>query len=317
MGILLLVSGIYLWLPRDNASKAGFLRIRLNSGSRVLMRDLHANLGGVLSIVLLFFLISGLAWTGIWGAKLVQAWNTFPTYYAYGAKPESELTHASLNHGAEEEMPWNLEQTPMPHSEDKEAHDHSKMGHEQAQSNSSYSIDIDQLIARANQMGFEQYSLFFPKSETGVFTVSANSMAGQVTDPRQDRTSHFDQYSGRLLVDVTWEDYSLFAKFMAAGTSLHQGDLSIWNKTLNVFFCLAFIVISITGFVMWWIRRPSGSFKLGVPPRFQSTGVWKTGLVTLIVIAVAFPLAGLSIIAALLLDWLLFSRVERLRLAFR
>ncbi|GAM66946.1 hypothetical protein JCM19236_3276 [Vibrio sp. JCM 19236] len=38
---------------------------------------------------------------------------------------------------------------------------------------------------------------------------------------------------------------------------------------------------------------------------------------TLVIIAVAFPLAGLSIIAALLLDWLLFSRVERLRVAFR
>ncbi len=77
LGILLLVSGLYLWLPRDNASRAGFLKIRLNNGPRILMRDLHANLGGVLSIVLLFFLISGLSWAGIWGAKMVQAWNTF------------------------------------------------------------------------------------------------------------------------------------------------------------------------------------------------------------------------------------------------
>ncbi|NMU24693.1 PepSY domain-containing protein, partial [Vibrio parahaemolyticus] len=64
LGILLLVSGLYLWLPRDNASRAGFLKIRLNNGPRILMRYLHANLGGVLSIVLLFFLISGLSWAG-------------------------------------------------------------------------------------------------------------------------------------------------------------------------------------------------------------------------------------------------------------
>ncbi|MCV5390497.1 PepSY domain-containing protein, partial [Escherichia coli] len=78
LGILLLVSGLYLWLPRDNASRAGFLKIRIAQGSRILLRDVHANLGGVLSLVLLFFLISGLSWAGIWGAKMVQAWNTFP-----------------------------------------------------------------------------------------------------------------------------------------------------------------------------------------------------------------------------------------------
>lgn len=116
LGMILLVSGIYLWLPLDNARKAGFLKIRVGSGARIFWRDLHANLGGMLSLVLLFFLISGLSWAGIWGGKLVQAWNTFPTYYTWGEKPQSVLTHADLNHGSEKEMPWNLEQTPVPQS---------------------------------------------------------------------------------------------------------------------------------------------------------------------------------------------------------
>lgn len=127
LGILLLVSGLYLWLPRDNASRAGFLKIRIAQGSRILLRDVHANLGGVLSLVLLFFLISGLSWAGIWGAKMVQAWNTFPTYYTWGEKPESTLTHKDLNHGSSEEMPWNLELAAVPESKDKPAHDHANM----------------------------------------------------------------------------------------------------------------------------------------------------------------------------------------------
>ncbi|MHC6529518.1 PepSY-associated TM helix domain-containing protein [Vibrio proteolyticus] len=317
LGMVLLVSGIYLWLPRDNASRAGFLKVRMKNGTRIFMRDLHANLGGALSVVLLFFLISGLSWTGIWGAKLVQAWNTFPTYYTWGDKPESALTHASLNHGTEEEMPWNLEQATLPQSQDRVTHDHSKMGHESMSSETSYHLDLDHLIARAKSMGFTQYSVYFPKSETGVFTIAANSMAGQVTDPRLDRTSHFDQYSGRLLMDVTWQDYSVFAKLMAAGVSFHQGDLSTLNKALNILFCLMFIFLAVSGGVMWWIRRPSGQKKLGVPPRFQSSGIWKTGLVTLLLIGVAFPMVGITIIVALLLDWILFSRVERLRVIFR
>ncbi len=69
LGMILLVSGIYLWLPLDNARKAGFLKIRVGSGARIFWRDLHANLGGMLSLVLLFFLISGLSWAGIWGGN--------------------------------------------------------------------------------------------------------------------------------------------------------------------------------------------------------------------------------------------------------
>ena len=76
LSILLIMTGVYLWWPRDNASKAGFFKIRL-SNMRLLMRDLHANFAALFSFVLLFFLLSGLAWTSVWGAKLVQAWILF------------------------------------------------------------------------------------------------------------------------------------------------------------------------------------------------------------------------------------------------
>ncbi|WP_029860378.1 PepSY-associated TM helix domain-containing protein, partial [Vibrio parahaemolyticus] len=266
LGILLLVSGLYLWLPRDNASRSGFLKIRVAQGSRIVLRDVHANLGGVLSLVLLFFLISGLSWAGIWGAKMVQAWNTFPTYYTWGEKPESTLTHKDLNHGSSEEMPWNLELAAVPESKDKPAHDHANMERGASYTASHRALSIDDIILKAEMMGFTSYKIFLPRSDNGVYTVAANSMGGDISDPRQDRTSHFDQYSGRLLVDVTWQDYSWFAKLMAAGVSLHQGDVSIINKALNVLFCLAFILIAISGVVMWWLRRPSRSASLGAPP---------------------------------------------------
>ncbi|MBE3809840.1 PepSY-associated TM helix domain-containing protein [Vibrio parahaemolyticus] len=315
LGILLLVSGLYLWLPRDNASRAGFLKIRTAQGSRIVLRDVHANLGGVLSLVLLFFLISGLSWAGIWGAKMVQAWNTFPTYYTWGEKPESTLTHKDLNHGSSEEIPWNLELAAVPESKDKPAHDHANMERGASYTGSLRALSIDDIILKAEMMGFTSYKVFLPRSDDGVYTVAANSMGGDISDPRQDRTSHFDQYSGRLLVDVTWQDYSWFAKLMAAGVSLHQGDVSIINKALNVLFCLAFILIAISGVVMWWFRRPSRIASLGAPPQFQHDGVWKLGLATLVAICAAFPMGGLAIVSVLLLDWLVFNRVEKLKAA--
>ena len=327
LSILLLISGIYLWLPRDNASRAGFLKLRVSSGTRVLMRDLHANIGGTLSLILLLFILSGLAWTGFWGGKLVQAWSTFPAQM-WDDIPLSDKTHASLNHGSEEELPWNLEQTPLPLSQDKpaehvhhveeasEPHDHSKMGDDHSMHvMSASSFAIDDVIEKARALGFTQYKVNFPRSETGVYTVTANTMGGDIIDPTQDRTTHLDQYSGRILGEVTWQDYNFIAKTLAVGISLHQGDISIINKLLNALFCLAFIVVSVTGGVMWWMRRPSGQRKLGAPPKFGDAGLWKAGLVSVVVISVLFPLAGATIVTAMILDWLLFSRVEKFKTA--
>ncbi|NAZ69401.1 PepSY-associated TM helix domain-containing protein [Vibrio toranzoniae] len=327
LSILLLVSGIYLWLPRDNASRAGFLKLRVLSGPRVLLRDLHANIGGTLSLILLLFILSGLAWTGFWGGKLVQAWSTFPAQM-WDDVPLSDKTHASLNHGSEEDLPWNLEQTPLPLSQDKpaehvhqveeasEAHDHSKMGEDHSQHVlSASSFTIDDVIQKARSLGFTQYKVNLPRSETSVYTVTANTMGGDIVDPTQDRTTHLDQYSGRTLGEVTWQDYNFIAKTLAVGISLHQGDICIINKLLNALFCLAFVVVSVTGGVMWWMRRPSGQSKLGTPPKFGDSGLWKAGLVTVVVVSVLFPLAGVTIVTAMLLDWFLFSRVEKFKTA--
>lgn len=315
LSVLLLVSGIYMWLPTDNASKAGFMKVRVSSGTRILVRDIHTNLGGVLSVVLLLFILSGLAWAGVWGAKMVQGWNTFPTYYTWGEKPKSDLTHASLNHGSEEELPWNLELAALPESKVlAEAEDHSgHHGEESFEQHNLKTYPLDDVIEKAKLMGFTQFKVFMPRSDTGVYTVAANSMAGDVIDPRDDRTTHFDQYSGEVLVDVTWQDYSVVAKLMAAGVSLHQGDVSIVNKLLNVFFCLAFIIIAITGVVMWWVRRPKGRATLGVPARFEQEKIWRSGLVTVLVVGLCFPLAGATIAIVVLLDWLVVRRSERLQ----
>ncbi|SGZ01193.1 PepSY-associated TM helix domain-containing protein [Moritella viscosa] len=320
LGVILLVTGVYLWLPRDKASKAGFLKIRMTSGPRILMRDLHANIGGLLSFVLLFFFISGLAWASIWGGKFVQAWSSFPAE-KWNDVPLSTQNHASMNHGSEEEMPWNLEQTLMP-----ESHDHTAMLaagtgamlHDTKVANEMYieaKFGVDQILAQAKILGFTQFKLNFPRSEIGVYTLAANTMSGDITDPRLDRTTHIDQYSGRILADVTWNEYNPMAKFMAAGIALHQGDVSVVNKIVNVFFCLAFIFIAISGAVMWWIRRPAEKKALGAPPRFEHAGVWKVGLITIVVLSFMLPMAGGTIALVLFVDWLVFSRVNKLKLA--
>ncbi|MFT5808542.1 MAG: putative iron-regulated membrane protein [Moritella dasanensis] len=327
LGVILLVTGVYLWIPRDKASKAGFLKIRTTNGPRILMRDLHANIGGLLSFVLLFFFISGLAWASVWGGQFVQAWSSFPAE-KWDDVPLSTQNHAAMNHGSEEELPWNLEQTLMP-----ESHDHAAMlaamsvampdaesmqddrAADDSNINSPVRWGVDKVLVQAKSLGFSQFKLNFPRTDTGVYTLATNTMSGDITDPRLDRTTHIDQYSGKVLADVTWHEYNPMAKFMAAGIALHQGDVSVLNKIVNVMFCLAFIFIAISGAVMWWIRRPAGKKVLGAPPKFEHEGVWKVGLVSIIILSFMLPMAGGTIALVLLVDWLVINRVSKVKLA--
>jgi uncharacterized iron-regulated membrane protein len=55
--VTLIVSGLHLWCPTDNTSKARLFKLRLSSGKRIFWRDLHANLMLITSV----FAISGLS----------------------------------------------------------------------------------------------------------------------------------------------------------------------------------------------------------------------------------------------------------------
>ena len=78
LAILLIITGLYLWWPRNKQGIYGTLIPRLKLGKRILWRDLHSSLGFYLSLGMVFFMISGLAWTGFWGGQMTQAWSTFP-----------------------------------------------------------------------------------------------------------------------------------------------------------------------------------------------------------------------------------------------
>jgi uncharacterized iron-regulated membrane protein len=299
--VILIVSGLYLWWPTDKASKAGFFKLRLNSGKRIFWRDFHSNLGLITSVFLLFFVISGLSWAGIWGAKIVQPWNSFPAE-KWKNVPLSDETHASMNHDVLEEVPWNLEQTKLPLSGSQMGIEAIPMGQ----------VNLGSVVVYADQIGFTRFKVNIPAKTTGVYTLSASTMSGDITDARQDRTLHIDQFTGKVLADVGWVDYSLMAKSMAAGTALHQGGMGLWNRILNTLLCLIFILIAVSGVVMWWMRRTSSDKWLAAPIKIAPSPRWLSAMVITTVLAIIFPLAAGSIIFIWLLDYLFISRVARL-----
>ncbi|CAM3220849.1 peptidase [Pseudomonas floridensis] len=298
-GIMLVISGLYLWWPR-NARVAGVLWPRLTARGRVLWKDLHAVTGFWGSLILLFMLLSGMTWTGLWGKQYAAVWNTFPAAM-WTDVPKSTQMAGELNTASAQTVPWAMENTPMPQSTGEHAeHMHQ---HGMSAGPAAPKIGLQQVVDIATAKGIEPgYSITAPKTAEGVFTVSVFA-----DDPRRDATLHIDQYSGKVLADVGWQDYSLVSQATEMGVMLHEGKFFGWINQLLIFLaCLMILLSAVSGLVIWWKRRPQGG--LGVPPLRHDLPRWKTAMVIMFGIAVAFPLVGVSLVVVWLFDRIVFSR---------
>jgi len=298
LAVILIISGLYMWWPRGNQRFLSALVPNLSRSGRALWKELHVTGGLYVSVVLLAFLISGLSWTGFWGGNYIQLWNTFPAN-KYDA-PKSDKTHASLNHGANKDVPWTLEQTPMPKSGSLAGQPGLPEG---------TPVNLDTVTAFAQGYGFdEQFRVSPPSDEDGVYTVMADSMNQDNTSPFRDRTLHIDQYTGKILADIPFAVYPLGGKAMAVGIALHEAGMGLWNLIFNTVYCLMIIFICVSGVVMWWKRRPAKA--LGSPLYAKNTKVPVAVLGLGAVLCAVFPLSGIAVASFALIDFLLPKRFK-------
>ncbi|MCP1124269.1 PepSY domain-containing protein [Bacillus sp. 3103sda1] len=123
---------------------------------------------------------------------------------------------------------------------------------------------------------------------------------------------HIDQYSGKVLADLRFKDYGILAKAISIGVALHEGHyFGLANQLLDLIICLGLIGISLTGVMMWWKRKPSGT--LGAPSLPKNFKLMKGTAVLIIVLGIVFPLVGASLLAALVLDWLIIKRIPSVK----
>ena len=356
LAMVLIATGVYLWWPRDRRLLS-VLVPDLAARGRAAWKTWHVSVGMWISLLMFVFLLSGLAWAGVWGEKLVQAWNTFPA--EKWDAPLSDDTHVAMNHGGTKGVPWALEQTKMPLSVDRTVAaapfadplsvspgagspdaDAGRLvkvsaesaGHHGASGDATPGGDVgdaaadvpraalpvtmESVSALARTLGFDQrFQLNLPMGEQGVWTISRDSMSSDSTAATTDRTVHVDRYSGEVLADVRFADYSVGGQAMAVGIGFHMGTLGLWNVASNTLFCLAVIFLCVSGTLMWWRRRPSGAKRLAAPPLPADLPLWKGAVLIGLAISLFFPLAGLTLLAVLALDVLLLSRVPALKRA--
>jgi len=306
LGLLMIVTGLFLAWPRNGRPVRDMVVPNFSARGRALWKSLHTVVGTWMAIVLLFFLVTGLSWTNIWGGKFVQAWSTFPAE-KWDAVPLSDKTHAHLNPGELETVPWALEQTPLPMSG-------SEAGAPGVPAGTP--VAFGSIVDLGRALGFKgRFQVSYPSGDDGVWTLSQDSMSYDSSDPTADRTVHVDRYTGKVLADVRFADYSLGGKAMAVSIALHEGMMGTWNIVLNFAFCLLIIVLVGSGVVMWWKRRPSGVARLGAPPMPGEVPFPRGALPILLGLALLFPVLGLTLLAVLMLDVLVLSNIPAIRKA--
>ena len=299
LSLVLIATGLYMWWPRENGWRTALFPTFTRG--RALWKSLHGVVGIWISVLLVFFLISGLAWAGIWGGKFVQAWSQFPAE-KWDNVPLSDVSHASMNHDRRE-VPWALEQTPMPAS-----------GSESGATGVTGPVTLDAVDRLARDIGLDaRYQLNLPRGETGVWTLGRDSMSTDSPNPTTDRTVHIDQYTGKILADVRYEDYSLAGKAMAVGIALHMGTLGFWSVIANTVMCLSVLFLCLSSVVLWWKRRPAKSGRLAAPPMPKEMPLWQGAVLVGLGVSMAFPMAGLALLATLVLDIFVLSRLPKLR----
>lgn len=293
--MVLVVTGIYLWWPRRQTG--GVVTVRGTPARRVFWRDLHAVTGAFAGVLIFFMAITGMPWSGYWGAN-ANAWLTshglgYPAQLWDDVPKSRKVTEDILPKAG-----WIVEKAPVPLSDI-------------AAAQSKKPVGLDKAVEIARGLGMAPgFDLAIPSGETGVYTAAIYP-----DDLAKERTIHIDQYSGKPLVDVAFGQYPFFGKAIEWGINVHQGqEFGRFNQVLMLATCLMIVLSCVTAVVMWWKRRPAGH--LGVPPmppqRSVYLGLWAIALA----FAIAFPMSGLAILLMIAFDQVVVRLVPSLKRVF-
>jgi uncharacterized iron-regulated membrane protein len=285
--ILLVGTGIYLWWPRSQGG--GVLSVRGSPKRRVFWRDMHAVTGLFVGFFILFLAVTGMPWSGVWGAKVNEWANGNNFGYPSGVYVDIPMSERKLTDIGP--TSWSLEQAKIPES--------GGAGERVAP------IGLDRAVGILDDMEVHAgFAVGIPGAPTGVYSASVYP-----DDMSQQRIVHLDQYSGEPLIDMSYADYGPLAKSLEWGISVHMGqEFGLANQLVLLAACIAIVLLAVSAAVMWWKRRPEGA--LGVPPLPSDRRVFRGLFAILIAGGAIFPLVGASLLAMLAFDWLI-TRAQR------
>ena len=141
-----------------------------------------------------------------------------------------------------------------------------------------------------------------------------------VINPWPSRMQHqgalyLDQFSAKTLAESTPRTWGRLQWLTELGIQSHMGtQFGIFTRTLMTLTCVLVLWNVTTAAIMWNNRRRKGT--LGLPRRPADVRIQRILGITALVLAVVYPLWGLTLVAVLLVDRYVVRRVPKLRYAF-
>lgn len=273
--IVMILTGLYLWWPRGRGA-AGVVWPRLSRGRRTALRDLHAVTGFWVSGFALVLLLSGLPWTDGWATafRMVRA-----------------------------EMGW---VSPQP-QDWKGGSDHAHHGHSSVIATRLTGLEgpvtFDTIVLAAAREDMAFPVLVQPPHAPSRFG-PPNGNVWKLTSEAQNRplirTILYDPETAAVIDEKGFADKHVIDRVINLGIAWHEGQLfGRINQAVGVLTGLALVTMAVSGFLMWWRRRPSGT--LGAPPPLDSAKTKRLALVLLIP-ALLLPMLALSLVIVAAID---------------
>lgn len=290
--IVMILTGLFLWWPRGSGP-GGVLYPRLRSGGRRFWRDLHGVTGFWVSFFALALLLSGLPWAKSWGSYL-KAVRTV----AEGTVAKQDW---SVGHVDEMKAGVVINAGTRAMTGEHAEHDGMTMAHP-----ATSLVPLDRLMATVRPLALAPPVLIAPPAGIGQPWTAKSDAADQPL--RTDLT--LDGATGAVLTRKDFAERRLIDRIVGYGIAAHEGQLfGVVNQLLGLFTAVGLVLLSVSSIVLWRRRKPDGV--LGAPPARSMPPVAVGFVVVLIALGLFLPLLGASMLAVLVVEWLVLRRIPR------
>ncbi|HEY4358043.1 MAG TPA: PepSY domain-containing protein [Acidobacteriaceae bacterium] len=314
--VVMIVTGLFLWWPRNASGCAGVLYPRLGAGGRIFWKDIHSVTGIYVSFFALFLLFTGLPWAKAWGGYLKtiryfsaghvthQDWTTSSADEVAARRARADAM-AAMGASMPASHSMNGMQTP---TADQHAGHQAWGRHTTALRGPDAFVALDKMIASVVPLRLPNPVLISPPMRAG-----GDWTAKSDTRDRPQRVDLvLDGKDGAILSRTDFHSKPWLDRVIGTGIAAHEGQLfGLANQLVSLFTVVGLMTLSISGLMMWRKRKPQ--HELGAPPVLRPVR-FSGGLVTLMVLfGLYFPFLGGSMILVFLTEKFLLRRMPATR----
>lgn len=216
--VVILLTGLILWIPRSRKALRNRLRVSCTEGRRRFWHDCHVSLGFYATLPLLVMALTGLTWS--------FGWYRTAAYALFGGAEEAVTAQEAPSRKADA--------------------DDQKHGGRRTETH-TFDFAVWDEVA-------ERLAARYPKYRTVVLTQTEAQVGRPSAMRRTDRVT-FDPHNGRIVKVVRYEETPRQQRLRGWFYAFHTGSWGgIWTKVLYFLAALIGASLPLTGYYLWWKR---------------------------------------------------------------